>query len=195
MAERDDRYRRWVHRRSHWEFPGYSSTNFSRDTIRLSIAGACRNNGSPSACAGYGVFFGQGNPHNEYGEFDGGGRATNQRAELWAAIRALRVVQRLETRWRSITEDLFGYGDEDELCNVIVYSHSEYVVTGITGWIHRWRSNGWINSKGRTMANQDLFQKLDNMVKTLGGKKVTVMFRRVPREENQDAADLARRIF
>ncbi len=51
--------------------------------------GACRNNGKSRARAGYGVFFGYGNKHNVSERLLG--RATNQRAELFAVIVAMHI--------------------------------------------------------------------------------------------------------
>lgn len=52
--------------------------------------GACTKNGKPGAKAGYGVFFGDDNPYNLSEPLEG--HPTNQRAEMTAALEAMRIV-------------------------------------------------------------------------------------------------------
>jgi ribonuclease HI len=52
--------------------------------------GACSKNGCVDAKAGSGVFFAEGDKRNDC--FTVPGRQTNQRAELWAIIMALKIV-------------------------------------------------------------------------------------------------------
>ncbi|KAI0125142.1 ribonuclease H-like domain-containing protein [Xylariales sp. AK1849] len=115
------------------------------------------------------------------------GEATSQRAELWAAIHALRVVQRLAGKWPDISDG--GY----QLDKVVVKADSEYVIKGMTQWIFKWMGNGWTNARGRPLVNRDLFQKLVQQVRTLRGLGVYVQFWHVPREDNKEADDLANR--
>lgn len=42
-----------------------------------------------------------------------------------------------------------------------VYSDSEYVVKGISRWIHTWKRNGWRSTAGKPVANKDLWEILD----------------------------------
>jgi ribonuclease HI len=46
------------------------------------IDGACRNNGSPTARASYGVYFGPDSPHNCYGLLPDSSPQTSTRAEI-----------------------------------------------------------------------------------------------------------------
>jgi len=72
-----------------------------------------------------------------------GGReitTTNNRMELRGTIEALRMVQK---------------GSE-----IIIYTDSEYVVKGITSWIHNWIKNNWKTSNRKPVVNQDLWKEL-----------------------------------
>lgn len=107
--------------------------------------GSCPGNGTEKACAGLGVFFGTNDPRNLSERLPG--RQTNQRAELMAAIRA---VEQLNAQ-----KPLLGADDE-----VKIYSDSQYVVSGITSWIIKWRAVGW----RAKVLNKDIWQRLDKLV-------------------------------
>lgn len=68
--------------------------------------------------------------------------STNNRMELTAAINAL--------------ESLTGSPQ------VQLFTDSEYVKKGITEWLPNWRARGW-KRKGGTLANQDLWMRLDKL--------------------------------
>jgi ribonuclease HI len=68
--------------------------------------------------------------------------STNNRMELSAAINAL--------------DSLTGSPQ------VQVYTDSEYLKKGITEWLPNWRKRGW-KRKGGTLANQDLWMRLDSL--------------------------------
>jgi ribonuclease HI len=71
----------------------------------------------------------------------GDASTTNQRMELLAPITAL--------------ESLTDRHD------VVLYTDSAYVGDCfILGWWERWLTNGWRNSKGQAVANQDLWERL-----------------------------------
>lgn len=66
---------------------------------------------------------------------------TNNRMELQAAIEALSVLK--------------------EACKVTLYSDSAYLVNCFQqGWYKGWLKNGWKNSKGQPVENQDLWKEL-----------------------------------
>ena len=68
-------------------------------------------------------------------------QTTNNRMELKAAIEALSVLK--------------------EPCEVTLYSDSAYLVNCFKqGWFKGWRKNGWKNSKGQPVENQDLWKEL-----------------------------------
>lgn len=66
---------------------------------------------------------------------------TNNRMELRAAIEALAALRRA--------------------CRVDLTTDSQYVRQGITGWMVRWKANGWRTSQKSPVKNKDLWQQLD----------------------------------
>jgi ribonuclease HI len=69
---------------------------------------------------------------------------TNNRMELTAVVMAL--------------ENLKGYD-----LPVHIFTDAKYVKDGITDWIHKWKTNGWRNSKRKPILNKDLWVKLDSL--------------------------------
>jgi len=67
-------------------------------------------------------------------------RTTNNRMELSAAIFGLRMLT--------------------EKCSVTVTTDSRYLQQGMTAHLVRWRSRGWLNSRGEAIANRDLWEQL-----------------------------------
>ena len=75
-------------------------------------------------------------------ELKGGeAQTTNNRMELMAAIAAL------ESLTRPLPVDL--------------YTDSQYLRQGITGWIHGWKKNGWKTADKKPVKNVDLWQRLE----------------------------------
>ena len=72
-----------------------------------------------------------------------GGReehTTNNRMELNAAIKSLETMSsKLEA---------------------VIYTDSEYVMKGITEWVHNWQRKNWKTAAKKPVLNQDLWQKL-----------------------------------
>uniref|UniRef100_UPI0027D2F466 RNase H family protein n=2 Tax=Enterobacterales TaxID=91347 RepID=UPI0027D2F466 len=46
-----------------------------------------------------------------------------------------------------------------------LYTDSQYVRGGITGWIHNWKRNGWKTADKKPVKNADLWQRLDAALK------------------------------
>lgn len=65
---------------------------------------------------------------------------TNNVMELTAVINALKALKRP--------------------CEVELYSDSEYVVKGITEWIHGWLKNGWKSKNKTPVKNQEYWKEL-----------------------------------
>lgn len=105
--------------------------------VEIYTDGAC--SGNPGA-GGWGALLRYGGHEKE---LYGGEPAatTNNRMELMAPIRAL----------ESLTRPMV----------VHLYTDSTYVRGGITGWLHRWKSNGWQTSARQPVKNVDLWQRLD----------------------------------
>ena len=72
------------------------------------------------------------------------GLSTNQRAELYAILKALLII------------DIINYK------NINIYTDSMYSINCITKWIKIWKKNGWKDSKKKDVKNKDL---IDNIYK------------------------------
>lgn len=72
---------------------------------------------------------------------------TNNRMELTAVIEALRTA-------RDQMQSPSG---------LVVRTDSQYVRQGITNWITRWRSNGWMTTARKPVKNVDLWRTLDDL--------------------------------
>ena len=97
---------------------------------------------------------------------------TNNRMELMAAIAALEALKRP--------------------AQVDIYTDSQYLRGGITGWIFGWKKNGWRTADRKPVKNVDLWQRLDT---ALGEHKVTWHWVKghAGHAENERADELARR--
>lgn len=70
---------------------------------------------------------------------------TNQRMELMAIREGLKYISSIRS-------------PHDK---VVFYSDSAYVINCyLQNWYYKWLSNGWINSKGESVANIDLWQDI-----------------------------------
>jgi ribonuclease HI len=70
---------------------------------------------------------------------------TNQRMELTAIVEALKYA----SATRRTNE------------KIIIYSDSAYAINCYRQeWYHGWMANGWVNSKGEPVANQDLWYQI-----------------------------------
>jgi ribonuclease HI len=98
--------------------------------------GACSGNPGPG---GWGVVL-EWNDHVK--ELKGGEpHTTNNRMELMAAISALEALKRP--------------------CSVEVHTDSQYLRSGVTGWLAGWKRNGWRTADKKPVKNIDLWQRLD----------------------------------
>ena len=71
---------------------------------------------------------------------------TNNKMELMAPIKALQEVK--------------------EKKPIEIYTDSQYVKLGITGWIHKWIKNNWQTSKKEPVKNKDLWMELYDLTKS-----------------------------
>src|SRR3989344_3178468 len=90
--------------------------------------------------------YGAGTFYNDKGKESGGKEehTTNNRMELTAAIKALEFL----TPYSLLPTP------------IIVFTDSEYVMKGITLWIHNWQKKGWKTAGRKPVLNQDLWQEL-----------------------------------
>jgi ribonuclease HI len=108
------------------------------ETPRVSIwsDGACSGNPGPGGWGAILVYKG----HEK--ELKGGEAfTTNNRMELMAAISALEALKR-----RAIVD---------------FHTDSQYLRSGIMGWIAGWKRNGWRTAERKPVKNADLWQRLD----------------------------------
>jgi len=105
--------------------------------------GACRGNPGPG---GWGALLRYDGREKELSGYEP--MTTNNRMELKAAIAALEALKRP--------------------ARVELYTDSKYVRDGITGWIERWKKNGWKTHAKKPVKNVDLWQRLDGLLETHG---------------------------
>ena len=112
----------------------------SAEAVEVYADGACRGNPGPG---GWGVLLREGGREREL--FGGEAATTNNRMELTAVIRALEALA--------------------PGAHARVYTDSQYVQKGITGWIHDWKRRGWRTADKKPVKNQDLWMRLDALAR------------------------------
>ncbi|KAF7543498.1 hypothetical protein G7Z17_g10690 [Cylindrodendrum hubeiense] len=154
-----------------------------RGTALVYVDGACANNGQLEPRAGWAVVLGT--PGNDdkcndsvvsgrledKGPFGDDAVATSNRAELRAAIAALRLCD-----WRAE-----GYD------GLVIATDASYVVNGATGWAKGWVHNGWTTHGGGNVKNKDLWELLLGEVERWKDRGLRVDLWKIPREWNADA--------
>ena len=113
-------------------------SNPAHTAVDIFTDGACRGNPGPG---GWGVLLKSGGHEKEM--WGGEAATTNNRMELLAVIRALEAMKRP--------------------VHARVHSDSQYVLKGISEWIHGWKKNGWKTADKKPVKNADLWQKLDSL--------------------------------
>ncbi|KAJ7929613.1 ribonuclease H-like domain-containing protein, partial [Mycena leptocephala] len=117
----------------------------------ISVDGACSGNGTPSARAGVGIFFGPNSPHNVSESISG--PQTSQRAEIYPRPK--------------LCKGLNSAGGRDQRGCIVLLCDSKYVVGAMTEWIFAWKDNGWKNANGGRVENKADFQELDTVIERL----------------------------
>jgi ribonuclease HI len=112
----------------------------SSPSVVIYTDGACSGNPGPG---GWGAILKFGDVVKELK--GGEAHTTNNRMELMAAISALEALKKP--------------------CTVDLYTDSQYVRQGITGWINGWKRNGWRTADKKPVKNVDLWQRLDAALK------------------------------
>ena len=107
--------------------------------IEIFTDGACRGNPGPGGWAA--LLRARDNERMLSGAEP---NTTNNRMELRAAIEGLAALKRR--------------------CRVRLTTDSQYVRTGITEWLPRWKKNGWRTAARKPVVNQDLWRRLDELV-------------------------------
>lgn len=98
--------------------------------------GACSGNPGPG---GWGAILRFGEQERELR--GGEAHTTNNRMELMAAIMALEALTRP--------------------CAIDLYTDSQYLRSGVTGWIHGWKARGWLTADRKPVKNVELWRRLD----------------------------------
>ena len=110
----------------------------TEEHVEIFTDGACRGNPGPG---GWGVILRLGRHEKEL--WGGERETTNNRMEMTAAIRALEALKR-------------PVGGR-------VYTDSQYVLKGISEWIHGWKRNGWKTAGKEPVKNEDLWREMDRL--------------------------------
>ena len=109
-----------------------------KEQIEIFTDGACRGNPGPG---GWGVLLRyQGKERTLHG---GEAETTNNRMELMAAIIGLESLKKS--------------------CRVTLTTDSKYVMSGITDWINNWKKRGWKTASRKSVKNEDLWRRLDDV--------------------------------
>ena len=108
----------------------------SGSRVIIHTDGACSGNPGPG---GWGAILSFGDHEKELK--GGEPYTTNNRMELMGAISALEALKRP--------------------CAADLYTDSQYVRGGITGWINGWKRNGWRTAERKAVKNVDLWMRLD----------------------------------
>ena len=110
--------------------------------ITIFTDGCCINNGrGKNVTAGYGVYFGSDDPRNIAEPYRD--RPTNNRAELYAIIRAIETV-----------EEELKAGKKVE-----IYTDSDYSLKTYTLYAPKWEKRGWRKSDGAPVKNLELVKR------------------------------------
>ncbi|HSM58621.1 MAG TPA: ribonuclease HI [Candidatus Sulfomarinibacteraceae bacterium] len=107
---------------------------------RLYLRASCKGNPGPG---GWGVVLEEGADTTQLSGSEP--QTTNNRMEVRAAIEGLSLLEP---------------GEE-----IQVYTTSDYLYQGATNWIHGWRRRDWKKRNGKAIANADLWQELDRLMK------------------------------
>tara|TARA_Y100000768_G_scaffold388603_1_gene385528 strand:- start:2537 stop:3070 length:534 start_codon:yes stop_codon:yes gene_type:complete len=100
--------------------------------------GACSNNGKSTAKAGIGVYSKDKLNISERIV----GKQTNQRAELYAILKALKTI------------NIGSYN------RITIYTDSQYSIDCLTKWVKNWTKNGWKDKKNNDVKNKDIIKPL-----------------------------------
>lgn len=107
-------------------------------TIEIYTDGACKGNPGPGGWGALLRFNGK-----EKTLKGAEAHTTNNRMELTAAIKALEALTRM--------------------CEVDLYTDSQYLRQGMTEWLAQWKKKGWRNARKEPVKNADLWQLLDGL--------------------------------
>ncbi len=111
----------------------------NEEVIEIWTDGACKGNPGPG---GWGVILKMGAVEKTL--HGGEPLTTNNRMEMLAVIEALGALKRP--------------------CKVLLHVDSQYVMKGMTEWIHGWKQRGWRTADKKPVKNADLWVRMDEEV-------------------------------
>ena len=111
----------------------------NEEEIEIWTDGACKGNPGPG---GWGVLLKMGAVEKTL--HGGEPLTTNNRMEMLAVIEALGALKRP--------------------CKVLLHVDSQYVMKGMTEWIHGWKQRGWRTADKKPVKNADLWMRMDEEV-------------------------------
>lgn len=114
---------------------------------------------------------------------------TNQAAELYAVLMALRQIKRFRDK------ELLSSPPHTTMTFRIL-SDSQYTIKSLTLWYKNWEKNGYKNSRGDPVCNQELIKTILAELKTLrhGDERIEVLFAHVKGHSNNKGNDTADRL-
>lgn len=112
----------------------------AKSPVQVFTDGACLNNPGPGGWAALLVAYRDGTRHEKM-LVGGEPGTTNNRMEMSAVLNGLRAMKRP--------------------CAIEVVTDSQYVIKGMTEWIHGWKKRGWKNAKKKPVENRDLWEALE----------------------------------
>ena len=116
----------------------------------IHIDGSALSNGMAASRAGIGIWFGANHPLNTSEPLPSHlGPHTNNRAELYAAYRALELCK---------TEP------GEERTKIVIRTDSEYTIKIFTDWLPSWKSRGWKRADGRPVENADVIKLVERTI-------------------------------
>jgi ribonuclease HI len=115
-----------------------AETQPNEQVVEIFTDGACSGNPGPGGWAALLRYKGV-----EKQLSGGEPRTTNNRMEMIAAIKALEALTKPS--------------------KVRITTDSQYLMRGITEWIHNWKKRGWINSQKQPVKNAELWKWLDSV--------------------------------
>jgi ribonuclease HI len=111
----------------------------NEEAVEIWTDGACKGNPGPG---GWGALLKMGGVEKTL--HGGEPLTTNNRMEMLAVIEALGALKRP--------------------CKVLLHVDSQYVMKGMTEWIHSWKLRGWRTADKKPVKNADLWQRMDEEV-------------------------------
>ncbi|KUI72376.1 Ribonuclease H1 [Cytospora mali] len=161
--------------------PRTGAIELDKMTVVVSIDGACRDNGKPTARASWGVYFGPGSRYNASGRLSPGLPQTSSRAEIEALSKAVDTIRELSNQDMTLQE-------------IKIRCDSEYLCQAMSMWMEGWMENDGLRSNGQAVAHFDKLLEIQNKIDDMtygdeGG--LHFQFWNVPREENREADALA----